>query len=82
MVVTYKGDGTDFLNGVPARDLTDEEFQALDEEAQAAVTASTLYEAGGKRASARPAAPSPFANAPQTPVTNAESVAPVVAPGA
>jgi hypothetical protein len=41
----YTGDGTAFLEGVPARDLTDEDVELLTEEQVAAVEASDLYEA-------------------------------------
>lgn len=41
----YTGDGTTFLEGVPARDLTAEDVGLLSEEQVAAVEASDLYEA-------------------------------------
>jgi hypothetical protein len=40
----FKGDGSEFLNGVPARDLSDDEYDALSDEQKAAVLGSTqLY---------------------------------------
>jgi hypothetical protein len=39
----FTGDGSEFLNHVPAHDLTDEEFAVLSEEDQARVKASALY---------------------------------------
>jgi hypothetical protein len=41
----YTGDGTSFLEGIPARDLTEEDVAALDDVQRAAVEASDLYEA-------------------------------------
>jgi hypothetical protein len=41
----YTGDGTTFLEGVPARDLTAEDVALLTEEQLNAVKASDLYEA-------------------------------------
>lgn len=40
----YAGAG-EYHGGIPARDLTAEEFAALDKDQQATVKASTLYEA-------------------------------------
>lgn len=40
----YKGDGTEFLNGVPARNLSDEEYDALDTEQKSDVRRSGLYD--------------------------------------
>lgn len=39
----YVGDGTEFLEGVPMRDLEDDQFALLSDEQQAAVQASPLY---------------------------------------
>jgi hypothetical protein len=39
----YVGDGSEFLNGVPARDLTDEDWNRLTEEQQDAVINSRIY---------------------------------------
>lgn len=39
----YVGKG-DYITGVPARDLEDDEVKALDKETRAALTASGLYE--------------------------------------
>lgn len=50
----FTGDGSEFLNHVPARDLTDKEFAALSEEDQARVRASKLYKEVKER-SVRPA---------------------------
>jgi hypothetical protein len=41
----YTGDGTAFLEGVPARDLTAEDWALLDDVQRAAVEASDLYAA-------------------------------------
>ena len=52
---TYKGEKGKFIPGVPARDLTAKEFEALTPLAQADVLASDLYEetdpkkGGGKK---------------------------------
>ena len=43
MSVIYQGGG--FLHGIPKRDLTDEEWQALDKTQQDAALASGLYKA-------------------------------------
>jgi hypothetical protein len=43
----YTGDGTTFLEGVPARDLTAQDWALLDDVQRAAVAASDLYEAAG-----------------------------------
>jgi hypothetical protein len=43
MPVLYHGNG-EFLNGIPARDLSDEEFSALDAETRERVRASALYD--------------------------------------
>lgn len=43
----FKGTGASYLNGVPARDLTVEEYDALDAETRAAVDASELYKVAG-----------------------------------
>jgi hypothetical protein len=50
---TYTGDGTAYLNDVPARDLTDEDLALLTEEQIGQVDASDLYEPVGARASTR-----------------------------
>ena len=39
-----KGDDFEFLSGVPARDLTDEDYAALDTEMKASVRNSPLYD--------------------------------------
>jgi hypothetical protein len=46
MKATYTGAGN-YLNGVPARDLTDEDWDALTPEQKAEVKASGLYELEG-----------------------------------
>lgn len=52
----YTGDGA-FLPGIPARDLTDEDVQALTPEQRAEVEASAIYEAVAPTATARRSAP-------------------------
>lgn len=42
-VYTYKGDGTDYYSGVPARDLDDEDVALLTDEQRAKVDEGTLY---------------------------------------
>jgi hypothetical protein len=42
--IKYKGDGSQYVPGVPARDLTTDEFKALSQEQQKAVLESGLYE--------------------------------------
>jgi len=39
-VAKYLGDGSRFYNGVPAKDLTEEEFEALPDEAKATLAAT------------------------------------------
>lgn len=51
----YTGDGTAYLNDVPARDLTDADVALLDAEQRAAVAASGLYAPAGATAPAAPA---------------------------
>ncbi|HEY7061729.1 MAG TPA: hypothetical protein VII06_09630 [Chloroflexota bacterium] len=43
------GRATEFHAGIPARDLTDEEWELLSEDEQATVEASALYEVSGAR---------------------------------
>jgi hypothetical protein len=43
LMIRYLGDGTSFLNGIPARDLTEDEFRSLDNVQRAAVRDSPLY---------------------------------------
>jgi len=43
----FKGDGSQFLNGVPARDLDEDEYAALDAETKKLVGASELYDVVG-----------------------------------
>lgn len=45
----FKGDGSEFHSGIPARDLTDEEYDSLSKEDQAVVLASPLYNVTGER---------------------------------
>ena len=40
----YTGDGSQFYSGVPARDLTDHDFEALDEQHRRLVIEGSLYE--------------------------------------
>jgi len=49
----YTGDGTTYLEGVPARDLTDEDVALLSAEQVAAVDASPLYEKAGATRTAK-----------------------------
>ena len=42
--IHYRGDGTEFHYGIPARDLTTEEYDALDTEQRALVRKSPLYD--------------------------------------
>jgi hypothetical protein len=43
MTYKYTGDGSQFIAGVPARDLTDSEFKALDVKLQKQCLESGLY---------------------------------------
>ncbi len=43
-MVKFKGDGRQFFYGIPTRDLTDEEWQALTADDRKAALASGLYE--------------------------------------
>ncbi len=45
MTYKYTGDGSQFIAGVPARDLTDSEFKALDVNLQKQCLESGLYTA-------------------------------------
>lgn len=47
-MILYLGDGTEFVPGIPARDLTEDEWAALGEEAQAFALASGLYAANSQ----------------------------------
>ncbi|HXI17968.1 MAG TPA: hypothetical protein VNM48_16520 [Chloroflexota bacterium] len=40
---TYKGDGTEYLLGVPARNLDEDDYLALDSEQRKAVRESSIY---------------------------------------
>lgn len=40
---SYKGDGSEFLNDIPARDLSDEDWALLSDEQKRLVDASPLY---------------------------------------
>ena len=51
----YIGTGGEFYRGVPARDLTAEEFAALDADQQAAVQTGKLYRKAGAKKSDTPA---------------------------
>lgn len=42
-IVRYTGDGTQYLEGVPIRDLTPDEWQALSDATRALALASGLY---------------------------------------
>lgn len=43
-VIKYLGDGTEFINGVPAKSLDKESYDALDNDQRAAVRSSPLYD--------------------------------------
>jgi hypothetical protein len=43
MTYQYQSDGRQYVNGVPARDLTSDEFNALSADLQAACVDSGLY---------------------------------------
>lgn len=71
----YLGDGSEYHNGIPSRDLTEDEFAALTDEQQAMLAESKLYdlkhdapamaEKAGKRAEkAEPVVDAPFMAAP------------------
>lgn len=45
----FKGDGSEFHAGIPARDLTDEDWQSLDEDERTLVLASKLYNVVSER---------------------------------
>lgn len=51
----YKGDGNEHHSDIPARDLTEEEYQALSVEQRALVRSSPLYEARTDREMEGPA---------------------------
>jgi hypothetical protein len=42
--IKYRGDGTEYLFAIPARDLTTEEYDALDTDQRALVRKSPLYD--------------------------------------
>lgn len=44
VVAKYKGDGSEFHNGIPAADLSEEDFAGLTDEQKATLAASPLYE--------------------------------------
>lgn len=48
---TYIGQG-DFYNGIPARDLTDEDWELLTDEQKELVASSSLYKPAGKKTAA------------------------------
>jgi len=63
---TYKGDGSAFHPGIPARDLYESEYQAMSADERALVRSSALYDtktdkevAGKPDAPAKAAAPQP-----------------------
>jgi hypothetical protein len=60
MTVRYQGAGA-YVSGVPARDLTDEEYAALSDELRERLTASGLYEIapGGEPTMAPDETPTP-----------------------
>jgi hypothetical protein len=40
----YKGDGSEYLNNIPARDLTEDEFAALTDDQKVMLAESPLYD--------------------------------------
>lgn len=58
----YTGDGAAWVGGVPARDLTPDEWDALTDDQRLICTATGLYRTG-----AGPALPAPIDTAPTTP---------------
>lgn len=68
-VVTYTGDGSAFHAGIPARDLEQEDVDALTDEQRAVLADSPLYELVGETPPAEPApetAPEPPAEGANT----------------
>jgi hypothetical protein len=59
----YKGDGSRFHAGIPARHLTQDEFDALDETQRALLRGSDLYEVRSEREMSATAAPASSAPA-------------------
>ena len=45
--VRYRGDGSEHFHGIPAADMTEEEFDALTPEQKATVAGSKLYTLSG-----------------------------------
>jgi hypothetical protein len=71
----YKGDGSEFHAGIPARSLDEEEYQALDTEQRKLVRESPLYDVktdaqmGGERSEPASSSPTPTPKEP-APGTN------------
>lgn len=57
----YKGDGSEFYAGIPARNLDEEEYQALDVEQRKLVRESPLYDVktDAQMGGSEPANPTP-----------------------
>jgi hypothetical protein len=62
--VTYTGDGTQYIDQIPARDLTADEANALTDDQKAAISASGLYDTGTEMAPQRAGAAEPSPAAP------------------
>lgn len=74
--VSYTGDGTEFVNGVPARDLEAAEWDALDDEQQQAAIDSGLYEVEGAAKSRKPTGQGEALSAEPTPPSGKRSAQP------
>lgn len=55
VVAHYTGDGSEYLNGIPATDLEEEDFRVMTDEQKALVVASPLYEIEGRSKAAQEA---------------------------
>jgi hypothetical protein len=63
MKALYRGDGSAFYAGIPARHLTRDEYDALDETQRALLRGSDLYEVRSEREMSATAAPASSAPA-------------------
>ncbi len=61
---TYKGDGNEYLAGIPAQDLDEETYQGLDTEQRKAVRESSLYDCKTDKEMSAASAASPPAETP------------------
>jgi hypothetical protein len=77
---TYVGSGGEFLEGVPGRDLSDEEFAALSEQRKSDVRACGLYEED-KLAPTPPQAAAPKSSVAASATTSAITAAAVSGSG-